>query len=104
LSVNSHDSSTNCHKCALSYSAVRNSTGKKLRDAANRDREVRTIIPIICEYIPNEANENELKWIEMDSDFQKYWFANVKINVFQFWIHFYSFIRIAWSIFLCLSI
>ena len=43
---------------------------------------------------------NGLKWIEMDSDFQKYWFTNVKMNTFQFWIHFYSFIKIAWSIFL----
>ena len=42
------------------------------------------------------ANENGLKWIEMDSDFQKYWFTNVKMNAFQcfFWKHFYSFIEI----------
>ena len=42
-------------------------------------------------------NENGLKWIEMDLDFQKYWFTNVKMNAFQFWMHFYSFIGIAWS-------
>ena len=29
------------------------------------------------------ANENGLKWIEMDSDFQKYWFTNVKMKTFQ---------------------
>jgi len=29
------------------------------------------------------ANKNELKWIEMDSDFSKYWFMNVKMNAFQ---------------------
>ena len=43
------------------------------------------------------ANENGLKWIEMDSDFQKYWFTNVKMNAFQSWMHFYSFIEIAFS-------
>jgi len=42
--------------------------------------------------------ENGLKWIEMDSNFQKY--ANIKINPFQSEMHFYSFIKIAWSIFL----
>ena len=36
------------------------------------------------------ANENGLKWIKMDSDFQKYRFINVKINPFQSWMHFYS--------------
>jgi len=53
------------------------------------------------------TNENRLKWIEMDSDFQRYWFTNVKINAFQFWMHFYSFIGIAWSIcleYICLSL
>ena len=49
-------------------------------------------------YFP--ANENRLKWIEMDSDFQKYLFTNVKMNAFQSWMHFYSFIEIAWSIFM----
>jgi len=39
--------------------------------------------------------QRELKWIEMDSDFQKYEFMNVKMNSFQFWMHFYSFIGIA---------
>jgi len=34
----------------------------------------------------------------MNSDFQKYWFTNVKMNAFQSWMHFYSFIVIAWSI------
>jgi len=28
------------------------------------------------------ANENGLKWIKMDSDFQKYGFMNVKMNLF----------------------
>ena len=51
--------------------------------------------------INHPANENELKWIEMD--FQKYWFTSVKMNAFQSWMHFYSFIGIAWSISLCLS-
>jgi len=46
-------------------------------------------------------NWNELK---LDSDFQKYWFTSVKMNAFQSWMHFYSFIGIARSIFLCLSI
>jgi len=30
------------------------------------------------------ANENGLKWIKIDTDFQKYGFMNVKINSFQF--------------------
>jgi len=45
--------------------------------------------------------------IEMDSDFQKYWrFTNAKMNAFQSFSiqNFYSFIGIAWSISLCLSI
>jgi len=42
-----------------------------------------TIVIISC-----LTNENELKWIEMDSDFQKYWFTNVKMNTFQFWMRF----------------
>ena len=50
------------------------------------------------------TNENRLKWIEMDSDFQRYWFTNVKINAFQFWMQFYSSIGIAWSISLYFSI
>jgi len=29
------------------------------------------------------ANENGLKWIKMDSNFQKYGFMNVKMNPFQ---------------------
>jgi len=29
------------------------------------------------------ANENGLKWIKVDSDFQKYGFMNVKMNPFQ---------------------
>jgi len=28
-------------------------------------------------YFP--ANENGLKWIQMNSNFQKYWFTNVKM-------------------------
>jgi len=37
------------------------------------------------------ANENGLNWIKMDSDFQKYGFMllNVKMNPFQFRMHFY---------------
>ena len=42
------------------------------------------------------VNENGLKWIEIQI-FQKY-FTNVKMNAFQSWMHFYSFIKIAWSI------
>ena len=29
------------------------------------------------------------EWIEMNSDFQKYWLTNVKMNAFQSWMHFY---------------
>ena len=39
-------------------------------------------------------NENRLKWIERWIQiFQKYWFTN-KMNAFQSWMHFYSFIGI----------
>jgi len=44
------------------------------------------------------SSENKLKWIKMD--FQKYGFMNEslnknRMNLFQSWMHFYSFIEIA---------
>ena len=44
--------------------------------------KVSSVLLSFIEFCP--TNENGLKLIEMDSDFQKYWFTNVKINAFQF--------------------
>jgi len=57
---------------------------------------INNIFIVLNSFDDNPANENGLKWIEMDSDFQKYWFTNVKMNAFQSfqsWMHFYLFIE-----------
>jgi len=44
-------------------------------------------------YQQTRIDWNELKCI------QKYWFTNVKMNAFQSWMHFYTFIGIAYLAF-----
>jgi len=43
------------------------------------------------------------EWIEMNWNGFRNIDTNVKMNAFQSWMHFYSFIGIAWSTSLCLS-